>query len=287
MISSAISDSHDASARARLISLLRGYRSVAVALSGGVDSGLLLAVARQVLGRHAVGATGVSPSLSSDELACAREVALFLEAPLLEIPTHELDRAEYVANAGDRCFHCKTELYGLLTRHPQLEGRVLVDGTHRDDPAGDRPGMRAAIEQGVFSPLREAGLGKSEIREWARELGLPNWRRPARPCLASRIAVGTTVTGDRLATVAALESILAEEGFEVYRARLIDQDIVIQLGVGELARGGEQRWRTRILERARALPVARVLFDEAGYQAPGGAPPPERRWIELETGERV
>ncbi len=277
----------DLEARARLIELLEEFGQVAVALSGGVDSALLLAVARAALGDGAVGATGVSPSLSTDELMSARTVALALGVPLLEIATHELERPEYVANAGDRCFHCKTELYGLLAGHPQLRGRVLVDGTHAEDPSGDRPGMRAASEQGVRSPLREAGLGKRAIRAWARELGLPNWSRPARPCLASRVGIGTEVTTGRLETIAALETILAEEAFRVFRARIDGELVVIQLGRAELSRLPEPRWRTRIVERARALGISRVLFDEDGYRAPGEPRSLARRWVELETGERV
>jgi len=234
-----------------------------------VDSALLLAVARETIGARAVAATGVSPSLSTEELAVAREIAGFLGAPLLELPTDELARPGYVANRGDRCFHCKSELYGLLSTHPRLHGHVVCDGTHADDADGDRPGMRAARELAVRSPLREAGLGKAAIRRWARDLGLPNWDRPARPCLASRIAVGTAVTPARLGVVAALESVLAEEGFRVYRARLTPSGIIVQLGRDELARLGERRWRTRFAARAAELGERRVLVDRNGYRSPG------------------
>ncbi len=255
----------DAASRLRLEEILKQYRSVAVALSGGVDSGLLLAVARRVLGDAAIAAIGVSPSLAAVELRQARVVASTIGAPLLELPTDELANPSYVSNTGDRCFHCKFELYGVLGTDPRLKNKVLCDGTHAEDDSEDRPGMSAARTRGVRSPLREAGLGKASIRRWARELGLPNWSRPARPCLASRIRVGTSVTPERLAAVESLEEILENEGFGVYRARIREGEVIIEVGVEEIGRLSESQWRRRISERSQQLGYQRVWIDGAGY----------------------
>ena len=276
-----------------LIERLAAVPSMAIALSGGVDSALLLAIAQRVKSEGefsvedpVVAVTGVSASLSDDEWQQAREVAAHVGVPLWTLHTHELERPEYVANRGDRCYFCKTELYGDALADPRLTGRALFDGTHADDPADDRPGMRAAREIGVESPLRDAGLGKEAIRRLARALDLPNWNRPARPCLASRIAVGTTVSAERLAAVAAMESVLREEAFRVYRARIQEDRVVIQLGEEELSRGGESSWRSRVLTIAREHGYSQVLFDRAGYRAPGRErptfDPPESQFQPIE-----
>lgn len=260
--------------RLRLASILSEVGPVAVALSGGVDSSLLLSVAHEVLGDAAVGAVGVSPSLATAELEDARAVAASIGAGLLEIPTHELDRPGYVANDGARCYHCKTELYLRIAGHPDLAGRTVLDGTNADDIADDRPGMRAAREREVRSPLREAGLGKTAIRAWARERGLAVWDKPARPCLASRVPVGTTVDAERLRAAERLEGVLSGAGFRVHRARVEREAVTVELGRDELPRLEEPGWRHRFVSLARELGFARVRVDERGYGAPG---PPRLR----------
>ena len=278
---------------APLVELLTVVPRIAVALSGGVDSALLLAVAHLAQGADppidsdppVVAVTGVSASLSEDEWQQAQAVASFVGVPLWTLHTRELDRPEYVANRGDRCYFCKSELYGDALADPRLTGRALFDGTHADDPSSDRPGMRAATEAGVRSPLREVGLGKESIRRLARSLGLPNWNRPARPCLASRIGVGTEVSAARLAAVAALETVLREERFHVYRARIDGGRVVIQVGEEEISRVAERSWRRRVLSVAKEHGYPTVTFDRGGYRSPGAErvsfEPPESQYLPL------
>ncbi len=194
--------------------------SVLVACSGGVDSVLLAAVAANVLGNNAVAATAVSPSLASGELEDAREAALATGIRHIEVPTDEIENPAYAANAPDRCFHCKDTAYGTFTALAAREGiAVVVDGTNADDSGDYRPGRRAAREHGVRSPLAEAGMTKNEIREWARELGLAVWDKPAAACLSSRVPYGSPVTLEKLTRIDKAESALKQLGFRQCRVR--------------------------------------------------------------------
>lgn len=212
-----------ASAADGVANVLAGTRSVAVAFSGGVDSSVVVALAGRALGREAVVAVlGVSPSLATDERVMARETAADLGVRLVEVVTYEMDDPRYVANAGDRCYFCKHELYTRsFVEVVAREGvELLVNGETADDARrSDRPGRRAAEELGVRSPLAEAGIGKQTVRAVARALGLNVWDKPAAPCLASRIPVHQPVTIGGLARVERAERELHALGLQELRVR--------------------------------------------------------------------
>ena len=240
--------------------------SVAVAFSAGVDSTLVLAVAAEQLGERAVGVFGVSPSVPAGELAEARALAALVGARLIERDTDELADPAYAANAPDRCRHCKAELFDVCQVVADELGLVAVlDGTQADDLGDTRPGLTAAHERGVRSPLAECGLGKTQVRELARALGLPNWDKPAMACLASRIPHGTRVTAERLAAVDRVEHALRALGFRQVRARHLGGEVLLQVDparVGELtARLDDPRLSDAIAE---AGFVSRRV-DPAGY----------------------
>lgn len=208
----------------------RGCEGVVVALSGGVDSSLLARLAREELGARMVAVTGVSASLSPRELA---DIRAFCEAHDIShemVSTHEMERADYVANAPDRCFHCKSELFGQLDKVRIKRGFALVvEGTHAGDLEGHRPGHRAAQGLGVRSPLVELGLHKPAIRALARRWGLANAERPSQPCLSSRIAYGVEVTPERLSRVDRAEAWFKERGYGEVRVRLHDAVARVEL----------------------------------------------------------
>jgi uncharacterized protein len=194
--------------------------SVLVAFSGGVDSALLLRVAHDVLGDRAVAATGLSQSYAPEEMDEAKEVARQIGARHLMVTTMELTDPRYANNSHQRCFFCKSELYGKLRQTADEEGLThVVDGTNADDVGDFRPGLRAARELGVRSPLQEVGLTKAEIREISQELGLQTWDKPAAACLSSRFAYGDPITVAKLKQVANAESFLRSLGYRGFRVR--------------------------------------------------------------------
>lgn len=215
--------------RASLEVRLRELDSVLVAFSGGADSAFLLAAAVRALGaERVVAATAVSPSLPDAELEPARRFAASLGVRHLTPRTNEMSREGYRANAGDRCYFCKSELLDVLAPLARDEGIASVaTGTNADDlRAGFRPGIRAAAERGAVTPLADAGLRKAQIRELSRRWGLPTWNKPAAACLSSRIAYGLTITPARLARVeraeTALRGVFAEAGLPVRNLRVRD-----------------------------------------------------------------
>jgi uncharacterized protein len=197
-----------------LRALVRTYPSVLLGYSGGVDSAFLAVVLRQELGKERMlAAIGRSDSYPEAQWRTAIEVARRFDIPLVEIATHELEDANYLANPTNRCFYCKTELWNRLVPLARERGLAVVcDGTNADDLHEHRPGKAAGAQAGVRSPLADAGLTKAEIRAASRELGLPTWDAPAAPCLSSRVQYGLSITPSRLKQVEASEAYLRSLG---------------------------------------------------------------------------
>ena len=215
-----------AAKRDQLIDLLRSYGSCAVAFSGGLDSTVLAKAAQLALGDKAIAVTGVSASLAAGELDECNQLARELGIRHEILETGELSNPEYQKNDANRCYHCKTELFLQVEKLSRRLGvAVVCDGSNRDDRGEHRPGMRAAREQQVLSPLAECGFTKAEIRQLAAWWGIPIWDKPATPCLSSRIAYGEQVTPERLAMIDRAERFLRQRGFQPLRVRYHKGDL--------------------------------------------------------------
>jgi pyridinium-3,5-biscarboxylic acid mononucleotide sulfurtransferase len=252
---------------AALRGLLRDLDSVLVCYSGGIDSALVLAVAHEVLGPSAIGMTAVSASLAPGEREAAGQFATSIGAQHFFAESRELDRPGYVANGPDRCFHCKTELYTLAALHATRLGlRAVVNGTNADDLGDYRPGLRAADDHSVISPLAALRFSKQDVRAIAQALGIQIWSKPASACLSSRIPYGTAVTPERLAQIGAFEAALKALGFQQVRVRWHDKVARLELGVDELMRSLESGMRERIVAAGKQQGFQYVTLDLQGYR---------------------
>lgn len=260
-----------------VIGALRGRRSLVVALSGGVDSAVLLDLALRALGPGKVLAvTGRSESLAEHDLEDAKAVARHLGAPHEIVATREIEREGYRANSGDRCYHCRVELFEILDEIARSRGyEAIAYGAIADDLEDFRPGMRAAGELGVLAPLLDAGMGKEDVRNLAREAGLPVREKPAAACLSSRIPVGTEVTRERLAQIEQAEAALRALGLSRFRVRHHGDIARIEVdGEGERLLADPET-RGRAARAIRASGFRFVALDLEGFRSGSLNPEPE------------
>lgn len=254
----------------RLQALLSEMGSVVVAYSGGIDSTFVLKVAHDQLHEKAIGITAVSPTFPTIELEAAERMAKEIGARHEVTQTDQLAIDDFVRNDAERCFHCKTDLYQLLGGlRESLAVAHVVDGTNLDDLGDDRPGIKAAREWGVRSPLIEAGLSKADIRTLAKELGLSNWDKPAAACLSSRIPRGNMITLEKLHRVEEAEAVLHREGFHHFRVRNHGEIARIEVAKDELPRLMDPDRCSRVSRMVRELGFKFVTVDLEGYR-PGG-----------------
>ncbi|GIV11202.1 MAG: 7-cyano-7-deazaguanine synthase [Fimbriimonadales bacterium] len=250
----------------RLQAIFREMGAVVIGLSGGVDSTLLTKVAYDVLGERCVAVIGESEAFPAGEIEEALRLAKQIGVRVQVVPTHELHNPLFQVNRPDRCYHCKTELFRVLRQVADHEGiPYIVDGSHMDDTGDYRPGMRAAQEYGVRSPLLEAEFTKADIRALAKHLGLPIWDKPSFACLSSRFPYGTVISRELLQKVDKAERFMRELGCRQVRVRHHDTILRIEVMPADFERVLQHA--QLIVAHMQSLGYLYVTLDLEGYRS--------------------
>jgi uncharacterized protein len=251
----------------KLKTILRNTGGCAIAFSGGVDSSLLLTVAHEILDERCLAVIATSSTYPKHEYESAIQFARERKIPLVSIVSEELDIPGFRENPKDRCYYCKKELFGKIKKIADDQGLAFVaDGNNADDVNDYRPGLRAAAELGVLSPLKQAGLSKAEIRQLAKRYGLPMADKPAMACLASRFPYGSPITPEKLNQVEQVESFLREKGFKIFRARHHGEILRLELDPAEIEHFVRSDMREECVRFIKAQRFTYVTLDLEGYR---------------------
>jgi uncharacterized protein len=252
---------------AELLARLAELPSLLIAVSGGADSAYLAWAAHRALGARALSVTAISPSYSAYDRAELEKFVAHTGVRHEFVETHEMENPAYRANAGDRCYYCKDELFNVLDElAKERQFAAVAYGVNADDTSDFRPGHRAAAEHRVLAPLLEANMSKADIRALSQSAGLPTWDRPASACLSSRLPYGTEVTAERLMLIESSEAILRELGFRQFRVRLHDKLARIEIAAEELPLAMTPEMGAAISRRFKAAGFLYVALDLEGYR---------------------